>query len=67
MNEVAICLPDRPERISNWPRSRYSGPSGARQALVTVGHEITRRKQTEAELQRHRDHLPTRRSPAPPT
>ncbi len=55
--EVAICLPDHPDRIFELAKVALFTPTGARQALVTVGHEITRRKQTEAELQRHREHL----------
>ncbi len=56
-DEVVIRLADRRERVFELAKVALFTPSGARQALVTVGHEITRRKQNEAELQRHRDHL----------
>jgi PAS domain S-box-containing protein len=56
-DEVVIRLADQRERVFELAKVALFTPSGARQALVTVGHEITRRKQTEAELQRHRDHL----------
>ena len=56
-DELVIHQDDGSERIFELAKVALLAPNGARQALVTVGHEITRRKQAEAELQRHRDHL----------
>ncbi len=56
-DELIIRQADGRERIFELAKVALRGPDGARQALVTVAHEITRRKQAEAELQRHRDHL----------
>jgi PAS domain S-box-containing protein len=56
-DELVIRQADGGERIFELAKVALLAPNGARQALVTVGHEITRRKQAEAELQSHRNHL----------
>src|SRR5574343_363472 len=56
-NEWTFRENDDGERIFELAKVPLHAPDGSRRALLTVGREITGRKQAAAELQRHRDHL----------
>ena len=56
-DEWIVRQADGSERIFELAKVPLHAADGSRQALLTVGREITARKQAEAELTRHREHL----------
>ncbi|UCV29081.1 CHASE domain-containing protein [Ferribacterium limneticum] len=56
-DELTIPVEGQRERVFDIAKVPLFAADGSRHALVTVGRDISERKQAEAELQRHRDKL----------